>query len=178
MKHFQWRFLQRCHRKASLFQDSAKVLLVLKPILKLALFFPQIALAIGVLTSSLGVGDRDISRVVRGGCHRRCCQGWHWWCSIADLGGRCCAGRWLGMFLVGCELGCCWWCVNGMWLGYGVISWCCGFTHLQPNSIRLRKTKIPFHAIWGLCWYNSPVLTSSKRVRVRRFFGFVLYFAS
>ena len=24
------------------------------------------------------------------------------------LGGRCCAGRWLGVFLVGCELVCCW----------------------------------------------------------------------
>ena len=28
--------------------------------------FPQTALAIGVLTSSLGVGNRDISRVVAG----------------------------------------------------------------------------------------------------------------
>ena len=36
-----------------------------------------------------------------------CCPGCRWWCSIADLGGRCCAGRWLGVFLVGCELGCC-----------------------------------------------------------------------
>ena len=35
-------------------------------------FFSQIALATGVLTSSLGVGDRDNSRVVVGGCHRGC----------------------------------------------------------------------------------------------------------
>ena len=36
-------------------------------------FFPQIALAIGVLTSSLWVGDRDISRVVAvGGWQRGC----------------------------------------------------------------------------------------------------------
>ena len=32
-----------------------------------------------------------------------------------------------------------------------------------------RKSLIPFHAIWGLCWYN----TSSWGVSVRRFCGFV-----
>ena len=41
-----------------------------------------------------------------------------------------------------------------LWRGFfGVM----GFTHPQPNfanSIRLRKKMIPFHAIWGLCWYD------------------------
>ena len=35
------------------------------------------------------------------------CVGCRWWCLIADLGGRGCAGRWVGVFLVGCELRCC-----------------------------------------------------------------------
>ena len=62
------------------------------------LFFTQIAFAIGVLASSLGVGDRGISGfVARGGCHLGC----HWWCLIADVAGRCRGG---------CCLGCCWEC--------------------------------------------------------------------
>ena len=44
---------------------------------------------------------------VAGRCRGGCCVGCRWWCSVADLGGKCCAGRWLGLFLVGCELGCC-----------------------------------------------------------------------
>ena len=47
-----------------------------------------------------------LDRKCRGGWGG-CCVGCRWWCSIADLGGRCFAGRWLGVFLVGCELGCC-----------------------------------------------------------------------
>ena len=131
-------------------------------------FIPQITLAIRVLTSSLGVGDRDISRVVAGGVSSRvaegvawgvggvaegvvegvvwgvvggsarfaelvgrCCQGWRWWCSIADLGGGCCAGR----FLVGCEIPCCW-DLAGLWRGvFAVI----GFTHPQPNFAKIQS---------------------------------------
>ena len=48
------------------------------PYLASASFFSQIALATGVLTSSLGVGDRDNSRVVAGGCHRGC----RWTCRM------------------------------------------------------------------------------------------------
>ena len=52
-------------------------------------FFPQIAFAIGVLTSSLRVGDRGISRLFAGGgCHLGC----HRWCLITDVPGRCWAG--------------------------------------------------------------------------------------
>ena len=40
-----------------------------------SILFPQIAFAIGVLTSRLGVGDRGISGfVAEGGCHLGC----HW----------------------------------------------------------------------------------------------------
>ena len=53
----------------------------------------------GVLLGVLDCGcGWEVSRRVLCGCR--------WWCSIADLGGRCCAGRWLGVFLVACELGC------------------------------------------------------------------------
>ncbi len=42
------------------------------------------AFAIGVLTSSLGVGDRGIYGFVAGG---GCDLGCHWWCLITDLAG-------------------------------------------------------------------------------------------
>ena len=75
----------------------------------------------------------------------RCCPGCR---------GRCCAG--VGVFLVGRELGCCWWCVKGMWLGgvawdvVGGVLWrvfmgVMGFKHMQskfPNSIRMREKYI------------------------------------
>ena len=54
-----------------------------------SLILPQIAFAIGVLTSSPGV-DRGISEFVAGGeCHLGC----HWWCLITVVAGRCWAGR-------------------------------------------------------------------------------------
>ena len=38
-----------------------------------------------------------------------------------------------------------------LWRGFLVM----GFTHPQLNYANsIRKNKIPFHAIWGLCWYN------------------------
>ena len=83
--------------------------------------FPQIALAIGVLTSNLEVRDRDISRVVEGGMPSRvslkvsygvlvaaldrrtgwevlprCRRGCRWWYLIADVAGRCCGRCSLG----------------------------------------------------------------------------------
>ena len=79
------------------------MLLVLKPILKLALFFPQKALAIGVLTSSLGVGDRDISRVVRGGVIGGVAKG--------GTGGVL-SQIWVGGVVLGGGLACFWWGVN------------------------------------------------------------------
>ena len=84
-----------------------------------------------------GVVEGVVWGVVVGGSARfaelvgRCCQGWRWWWSIADLGGGCCAGR----FLVGCEKACCW-DLAGLWRGsFAVI----GFTHPQPNFAKIKS---------------------------------------
>ena len=113
--------------------------------------FPQIAFAIlGLLRGGgchLGCHWWCPIADVVGRCRGGCCVGCRCWCSIAGLGGRCCAGRWLGVFLVGCDLGCCWWYVNGMWLGgvaqdmVGGVLWR-GFLVLRVSHIHSRILQI------------------------------------
>ena len=65
---------------------------------KLMHLFPPIAFTVGVLTSSVGAGDRGISRFVAGGVQYH--LGCHWWCLITDVARRCRAWCRLGVFLV------------------------------------------------------------------------------
>ena len=56
-------------------------------ILMILMLFPQIAFVIGVLTSSLGVGDRGVSGLVaRGECHPGCVVGADHGCGREVLG--------------------------------------------------------------------------------------------
>ena len=121
-------------------------------------FVPQIALAIGVLTSNRGEGDEPLWPIGRGtrvplqgevdvgaiaGCHCRvplqgAIAGCH--CSVQWLGGRATAnfGEW--------TWGHC--CVPLQ----GAIVMCYGWGEGRVTA-NIGNTKIGF-AIWGLCWCN------------------------
>ena len=127
-------------------------------------FFPQIAKAIGVLTSNRGEGDEPLWRIGRGtrlqgaqdvvpllgaivGCH----------CSVLWLRGRVTA-NFGGVDVVPLQgargegrptLGEWTWCHR--WVPYkGAIVVCYGWGHFFFTLI----TQKWFFAIWGLCWYN------------------------
>ena len=148
----------------------------MKPV---SLLFPSLAFAIGVLTSSLRVGNRSISSwyllvVFDRGC------GWNW------LG----VGEWRGVLVAVLDCGCGWkvlprvspGVLRGMWLGSVAATWCGTYgwevlhgvnvtfgaetckrdlcEHLRfgdlVGELHVVDVYLTFlsriHAIWCLCW--------------------------
>ena len=60
-----------------------------------------------------------------------------------DVAGRCCAGR-------------------GWWCAMAWIFWCYWVSHIRSRILQFQsdcaKKMIPFHAIWGLCWYINMII--------------------